>query len=91
LLTAKGCPNFAPSNKTTTATTTTTTTAATMAPKARMSSDEKKKVILSLYHNKKEVYTEKEILSLAARAGVNANTILDVNQELVDDAQVTKE
>ena len=40
----------------------------------RMSVDEKRKVILDIYHKTKAVYTEKEIVSLATKAGVNANT-----------------
>lgn len=39
-----------------------------------MSADEKRKVILDIYHKSKAVYTEKEIITLAAKAGVNANT-----------------
>jgi len=40
----------------------------------RMSAEEKRKVILALYHQTKSVYTEKEIIALATKAGVNANT-----------------
>ena len=40
----------------------------------RMSAEEKRKAILGVYHGAKEVYTEKEIISLAAKAGVNQNT-----------------
>lgn len=40
----------------------------------RMSKDEKRKAVLDIYHTTKQVYTEKEILSLASKAGVNANT-----------------
>jgi hypothetical protein len=40
----------------------------------RMSAEEKRKVILDIYHKSKSVYVEKEILTLAAKAGVNANT-----------------
>ena len=36
------------------------------------------------------VYTEKEITLLSTKAGVNANTIPDINQALVDDALVDK-
>ena len=36
------------------------------------------------------MYTEKEIISLAAKAGVNANSIADINQGLIDDALVDK-
>ena len=34
---------------------------------------------------------EKEIISLAAKAGVNGNTIADINQALCDDGLVDKE
>jgi len=40
----------------------------------RMSAEEKRKVILDIYHSTKTVYTEKEILALATKAGVNAGT-----------------
>ena len=40
----------------------------------RMSQEEKRQVILGIYHKTKTVYTEKEIHTLAAKAGVNANT-----------------
>lgn len=40
----------------------------------RMSMEEKRKVILGIYHETKLVYTEKEILALATKAGVNAGT-----------------
>ncbi len=40
----------------------------------RMSAEEKRKTILDVYHKAKQVYTEKEILTLCAKAGVNANT-----------------
>jgi hypothetical protein len=40
----------------------------------RMSAEEKRKVVLDLYHRTKTVFTEKEILSAATKAGVNANT-----------------
>ena len=51
----------------------------------RMSADEKRKVIVGIYHSSKDVYTEKEIVSLATKAGVNANTVIDINQALCDD------
>ncbi len=51
----------------------------------RMSAEEKRKAILAIYHTSKDVYTEKEIVSLATKAGVNANSIIDVNQSLCDD------
>jgi len=56
-----------------------------------MSAEEKRQVVLGIYHKTKSVYTEKEILSLATKAGVNANTVADVNQGLVDDGLVDKE
>lgn len=40
----------------------------------RMSKDEKRQVVLGIYHKTKSVFTEKEIHTLAAKAGVNANT-----------------
>jgi hypothetical protein len=40
----------------------------------RMSAEEKRKTILDVYHKTKQVYTEKEILTLCAKAGVNVNT-----------------
>jgi hypothetical protein len=40
----------------------------------RMSADEKRKVMIDIYHKSKSVFTEKEILTLASKAGVNANT-----------------
>ena len=43
-----------------------------------MSADEKRKVILDIYHKTKSVYTEKEILTLACKAGVNSNTYVVV-------------
>jgi hypothetical protein len=45
-----------------------------MAPSKRMSADDKKKIILDIYHKTKQAFTEKEIVALAAKAGVNANT-----------------
>ena len=45
----------------------------------RMSADEKRKVILDIYHKSQSVYTEKEILTLASKAGVNANTYVACN------------
>jgi len=56
-----------------------------------MSAEEKRKVILDIYHKSKDVYTEKEIITLATKAGVNANTIPDINQTLVDDGLVDKD
>jgi hypothetical protein len=46
-----------------------------MAPSTkRMSAEEKRQTILKIYHGSKEVYTEKEIVALASKAGVNGNT-----------------
>ncbi len=45
-----------------------------MAGAKRMSAEEKRKVILDLFHKSKSVYTEKEIITLATKAGVNSNT-----------------
>jgi hypothetical protein len=39
-----------------------------------MSLEEKRSTILKIYHGSKEVYTEKEIVALASKAGVNGNT-----------------
>lgn len=57
----------------------------------RMSAEEKRKVILGIYHSTKAVYTEKEILALATKAGVTSGTVLDVNNALIDDGLVDKE
>mmetsp|Transcript_80463 Transcript_80463/g.162973 ORF Transcript_80463/g.162973 Transcript_80463/m.162973 type:complete len:225 (-) Transcript_80463:344-1018(-) len=56
----------------------------------RMSAEEKRKVILGIYHKDQQVYTEKEILSLAAKAGISANSIPDIHQGVIDDALVEK-
>jgi len=40
----------------------------------RMSMEEKRKAVLDIYHKTKSVYTEKEILALAVKAGVNQGT-----------------
>jgi len=56
-----------------------------------MSAEEKRKVILEIYHSSKAVYTEKEILALATKAGVNQGTVQDINNSLVDDGKVDKE
>lgn len=45
-----------------------------MAGSKRMSAEEKRKAILDVYHTSKSVYTEKEIVTLATKAGVNSNT-----------------
>lgn len=37
-----------------------------------MSAEEKRKTILDIYHKTKEVYTEKEIIALAIKAGVTS-------------------
>ncbi|OEU22823.1 meiotic nuclear division protein 1 [Fragilariopsis cylindrus CCMP1102] len=57
----------------------------------RMNVEEKRKVIMGIYHKDQQVYTEKEILSVVAKAGVNANSIPDIIQGLIDDALVEKE
>lgn len=57
----------------------------------RMSAEEKRAAILNIYHKTKQVYTEKEIIALAAKAGVNQNTIAEINQALIDDGLVDKE
>lgn len=57
----------------------------------RMSTEEKRKKVLSIYHQTKQVYTEKEIVTLATKAGVNTNTIVDINTSLIDDGLVEKE
>jgi len=44
-----------------------------------------------IYHKTQQVYTEKEIIALAAKAGVNANSIPDIHQSLIDDGLVEKE
>ena len=44
----------------------------------RMSMEEKRKVVLGIYHETKSVYTEKEILALATKAGVNSGTYVMV-------------
>jgi len=56
-----------------------------------MSAEEKRKVIIDIYHQTKDVYTEKEIIVLATKAGVNVNTIPDINASLVDDGLVDKD
>lgn len=62
-----------------------------MSGKKRMSMEEKRKCVLDIYHRTKQVYTEKEIISLATKAGVNGNTVQTVNQSLIDDDLVDKE
>lgn len=45
----------------------------------------------TLFHPRQNrVYTEKEIVALSTKAGVNGNTCADVNQALVDDGLVDK-
>lgn len=39
-----------------------------------MSKEEKRDAVLGVYHKTKSVFTEKEILVLAAKEGVNAQT-----------------
>jgi hypothetical protein len=57
----------------------------------KMSLEEKRTTILNIYHSTKDVYVEKEIQTLAQKAGVASGSILDVNQSLIDDSLVTKE
>lgn len=45
----------------------------------------------SIYHRTQQVYTEKEIIALAAKAGIAAGSIPDVHQGLIDDGLVEKE
>ena len=47
--------------------------------------------LYSIYHKTHQVYTEKEILALAAKAGIASGSIPDVHQSLVDDGLVEKE
>jgi hypothetical protein len=37
-----------------------------------MSAEEKRKAMLDIYHSTKAVYTEKEILALAVKAGITS-------------------
>ncbi|GMH82413.1 hypothetical protein TrVE_jg584 [Triparma verrucosa] len=55
----------------------------------RMSAEEKKNTILLIYHTTKDVYTEKEIISLATKSGVSQGAIVDTNESLVDDNLVS--
>jgi len=57
----------------------------------RMSNEEKRQVILGIYHERKSVFSEKEILELAKKSGINQNTVADVNNSLVDDGLVDRE
>ena len=57
----------------------------------RMNQEEKRTVILNIYHATKDVFTEKEILSLASKAGVAQNSILEINEKLIDDNLVIKQ
>ena len=41
--------------------------------------EDKRKAILNIYHQTKGVYTEKEIITLASKAGVNMNTYVNVS------------
>lgn len=59
-----------------------------MAGAKRMSAEEKRKAVMGIYHKTKSVYTEKEIVALITKAGVNSNTAGDINQNLVDDGLV---
>ncbi|KAL3910841.1 MAG: hypothetical protein SGILL_007529 [Bacillariaceae sp.] len=57
----------------------------------RMTQEEKRKVILGIYHKDQQVYTEKEITALAAKAGVNANSIQMIHDGMIDDGLVEKQ
>ena len=48
-------------------------------------------IACSIYHKDQLVYTEKELNALAAKAGVNANSIEAVNNSLIDDGLVEKQ
>mmetsp|Transcript_55425 Transcript_55425/g.134592 ORF Transcript_55425/g.134592 Transcript_55425/m.134592 type:complete len:238 (-) Transcript_55425:312-1025(-) len=56
----------------------------------RMSVEEKKKVILNIFHTEQQVYLEKEITTLAEKAGVSRGAIEDTLQQLIDDGAVDK-
>lgn len=43
---------------------------ATMGGAKRMSKEEKRQAVLGIYHTTKQVYTENEILKLAAKEGI---------------------
>jgi len=57
----------------------------------RMSLEDKRNTLLGIYHETKQVYTEKEIVALGTKAGILTNTIVEINQSLVDDGLVEKE
>jgi DNA-binding transcriptional regulator YhcF (GntR family) len=46
---------------------------------------------IRIYHKDQQVYTEKEIFALAAKAGVNANSIQQVHDGLLGDGLVEKQ
>ncbi len=50
-----------------------------------MSLEEKRSTLLNLYHSMKGPVTEKELISLATKAGVSQGAILQVNDGLVSD------
>lgn len=62
-----------------------------MVASQRMSAEEKRNCILRIYQSTKDVYTEKEIISLATKAGVSQGAIVQTNDELVDGNLVEKE
>lgn len=47
--------------------------------------------IVRIYHKTQQVYTEKEIVALIAKAGIATGSIADVHQSLIDDGLVDKE
>jgi DNA-binding transcriptional regulator YhcF (GntR family) len=46
---------------------------------------------IRIYHKDQQVYTEKEIFALAAKAGINTNSIQQIHDGLVDDGLVDKQ
>ena len=55
-----------------------------------MSAEEKKSCILGLFHSLKDVYVEKEVVSMATKAGVSQGAILETLEKLIDDGEVIK-
>ena len=47
--------------------------------------------LFRIYHKTAQVYTEKEIIALAAKEGIAQNSIQDVHNSLIDDGLVEKE
>jgi DNA-binding transcriptional regulator YhcF (GntR family) len=46
--------------------------------------------IIRIYHRTQQVYTEKEILALAAKAGISSGSIQEVHDGLVEEGRVEK-